>query len=41
MVEPDRPKMRAVIWLTVFVCWVPKAVDTHSEYVIVFGFPGR
>ena len=20
-------------------CWIPKATDTHSEYVILFGFP--
>ena len=22
-----------------FACWITKAEDTHSEYVILFGFP--
>jgi len=24
---------------TLFACWIPKATNTHSEYVIVFTFP--
>jgi len=22
-------------------CWIPKATDTHSEYVIFIAFPGQ
>ena len=36
-VEPDRPQM--TIWRTHIACCVPKARDTHSEYVILFGYP--
>ena len=33
--ETDRPqKMRMRI-----ACWIPKATDTHSEYVILIAFP--
>ena len=28
-----------IIWSMVFVCWVTKATDTHSEYVIIIVFP--
>jgi hypothetical protein len=27
-----------VIWRRRFVCWINKATDMHSEYVIVIGF---
>ena len=29
--EPDRPQM--TIWRMLIACWIPKAIDTHSEYV--------
>jgi hypothetical protein len=32
IVEPDRPQM--AIWRMNIACWVPKATDTHTEYVI-------
>jgi len=35
-VQPDRPQM--TIWLRI-ACWIPKATDTHSEYVIRTVFP--
>jgi hypothetical protein len=31
MVEPDRPQM--AVWRMRIACWIPKAVNTHSEYV--------
>ena len=36
-VEPDRPKV--TIWHMHIACWVTKATDTHSEYVILTAFP--
>jgi hypothetical protein len=33
MVQPDRPQM--TIWRMRFACWITKATDTHSEYVIL------
>jgi hypothetical protein len=32
-VESDRPQMK--IWRTRFACWITKAIDTYSEYVIL------
>jgi hypothetical protein len=32
IVQPDRPQM--AIWRMRFACRIPKATDTHSEYVI-------
>ena len=29
------------IWRIVFVCWIPKATNTHSEYVILTAFQGN
>ena len=37
MVEPDRPLM--TIWRMCTAFWIPKATDTHSEYVIIIAFP--
>ena len=31
IVNPDRPQ---VIWRKRIVCWVPKATNTHSQYVM-------
>jgi len=31
------PQMR--IWRMRIACWVPKAINTHSEYVILISFP--
>jgi hypothetical protein len=28
-----------IIVLMRFACWIPKAVNTHSEYVILIDFP--
>jgi hypothetical protein len=36
-VEPDRPQM--TVWLMHIACWVTKATDTRSEYVILIAFP--
>ena len=33
VVEPDRPQM--TIWRMCIACWVPKATNTHSQYVIL------
>jgi hypothetical protein len=37
MVEPDRPQV--TIWRMRTACWIPKATNTHSEYVILIAFP--
>jgi len=37
VVEPDRSQM--TIWCMCIACWVTKAIDTHSEYVIFVAFP--
>ena len=36
IVDPDRPKM--TIWRTSILSWIPKATNTHSEYVIFIAF---
>ena len=36
MVQPDRPQM--TIWRMHFACWITKATNTHSEYVILIAF---
>ena len=37
IVEPGRPQM--TIWHMRVVCWISKATNTHSEYVILIAFP--
>jgi hypothetical protein len=37
IVEPDRP--RTTIWRMRTACWIPKATNIHSEYVIRITFP--
>jgi hypothetical protein len=37
MVVPDRPQV--TIWRMRIACWVTKATDTHSEYVILIASP--
>jgi hypothetical protein len=34
-----RPQMK--IWCMRIACWIPKAADTHSEYVILITFPHK
>jgi len=34
--QPVRPQM--TIWLMRFACWITKATNTHSEYVILISF---
>jgi hypothetical protein len=36
-VEPDMPQMAT--WGMRIACWIPKATNTHSEYVILIAFP--
>jgi hypothetical protein len=36
-VQPDTPQIS--IWRMRFSCWIPKATDTRSEYVILIVFP--
>jgi hypothetical protein len=36
IVEPDRPQM--TIWFRRIACWIPKAEDTHPEYVLLIAF---
>ena len=35
-VSPDRPQ--TTIWRMRTECWIPKATNTHSEYVILIAF---
>ena len=37
VVEPDWPHM--VIWCMRILCWITVTTDTHSEYVMLIGFP--
>ena len=37
VVDRGRPQM--TIWRTCIACWIPKATNTHSEYVILIAFP--
>jgi len=32
IVEPDRSQM--TIWRMRIACWIPKATNTHSDYII-------
>ena len=36
IVEPDRPHMK--IWRMCVACWIPRATNTHSEYIILIAF---
>jgi hypothetical protein len=36
-VQSGRPQM--TIWYMRIACWVPRATNTHSEYVILIAFP--
>jgi len=36
-VERGRPQI--TIWRMRIACWIPKATDTHLQYVIRFAFP--
>jgi hypothetical protein len=36
IVQPGRPQM--TIWLMRIACWLQKAKDTHSEYILI-AFP--
>jgi hypothetical protein len=37
IVEPRRPQM--TIWRMRTACWIPKATNTLSQYVILIAFP--
>jgi hypothetical protein len=37
ILDPDRPKM--TIWRMRIACWIPKALDTHTQYVTIIAFP--
>jgi len=36
MAEPDRPLM--TIWRRCIVCWIPRVINTQSEYVTLIAF---
>ena len=36
IVEPNRPQMTSLRMR--IACWIPKATNTHSEYVIIINF---
>jgi hypothetical protein len=36
IVEPGSPQL--TIWHMRFACWITKATNTHSEYVIILAF---
>ena len=35
----ERGRQQMTIWRMRVVCWIPKATDTHSEYVTLIAFP--
>jgi len=37
IIVPDRPQR--TMWRMRFACWIPKATNTLSEYVILIAFP--
>jgi len=37
VVEPGRPQMK--IWRMHAACWIPRATNTHSDYVTLTAFP--
>ena len=37
IVEPDR--QQTTVWRMRIACWITKAKNTHSEYVILIAFP--
>jgi len=37
VVEPGKPQI--TIWRMHIACWITKATNTHSEYVIFIAFP--
>jgi len=37
IVEPSRPQMTT--WCKCFAYWIPKSINTHSEYVTRIAFP--
>jgi hypothetical protein len=37
VVEPVKPQM--TIWRRRIACWMPKAINTHSKYVVFIAFP--
>jgi hypothetical protein len=37
MIETDRPQMK--IWRMRIACWMPKAINAPSEYIILIVFP--
>ena len=36
-IEPDRPQL--AVWRMRIACWIPKATNTHSQYVIFIAYP--
>ena len=38
-VERDRPQMDNIIWRMRIASWIPKATNTHSQYVIFIASP--
>jgi hypothetical protein len=37
ILEPERSQV--TMWCLSIICWIPKAADTNSEYVILIAFP--
>jgi len=37
IVQPDRPQMTR--WSMSIACWIPNAINRHSQYVIIIAFP--
>jgi hypothetical protein len=35
----ERGRTQMTIWRMRFACWIPKATNTHSQYVILIAFP--
>jgi hypothetical protein len=35
----ERGRAQMTVWLIRIECWIPKAIDTHSEYAILTASP--
>ena len=35
----ERGRSQMTIWRMRIACWIPKATNTHSEYVVLIAFP--
>jgi hypothetical protein len=39
--KAEQDRLQMTIWRMSIACWIPKATNTHSQYVILIAFPGQ